>query len=269
MRGPDGPSTASLGSKTGECRARRRPRTKNHPVSTAEISLLSINSHGGVGPRSKAPFPLAEELTALDADVLVVQECWRPDVGPADIDRVHQRRGGHLVEVDFGRGVVLPHPELRPHGNGRFSIALLSRFPVEVVEEISLRNVRFDPLEDRRALHARIDVNGTPLAVVALHTTSRLPHGPPLQLRSLLPRLPTPGTPTAVIGDCNFWATGVDRIFRGWKRAVRGATWPAWQPHSQIDHILVRPDDVTVLDGGVLPDLGSDHRPVRARLRIG
>jgi endonuclease/exonuclease/phosphatase family metal-dependent hydrolase len=51
----------------------------------------------------------------------------------------------------------------------------------------------------------------------------------------------------------------------GWNRAVIGRTWPAWRPHSQIDHILVR----GALRGGggrVLPDAGSDHRPVRVDL---
>jgi endonuclease/exonuclease/phosphatase family metal-dependent hydrolase len=39
-------------------------------------------------------------------------------------------------------------------------------------------------------------------------------------------------------------------------------------PHSQIDHILVRPE-IGVVNGAVLADVGSDHRPVRATLSIG
>jgi endonuclease/exonuclease/phosphatase family metal-dependent hydrolase len=39
-------------------------------------------------------------------------------------------------------------------------------------------------------------------------------------------------------------------------------------PHSQIDHILVRPE-VGVIDSAVLRDVGSDHRPVRATLHVG
>jgi endonuclease/exonuclease/phosphatase (EEP) superfamily protein YafD len=74
--------------------------------------------------------------------------------------------------------------------------------------------------------------------------------------------------PAIVAGDCNFWGPGVRAFFRGWHRAVRGRTWPAAHPHSQIDHVLVRPADVEVLDGRVLPDLGSDHLPVRVELRL-
>jgi endonuclease/exonuclease/phosphatase family metal-dependent hydrolase len=52
----------------------------------------------------------------------------------------------------------------------------------------------------------------------------------------------------------------------GWRRAVVGRTWPAWRPHSQIDHILVR-GALQPVRGEVLPHGGSDHRPVRAELR--
>jgi endonuclease/exonuclease/phosphatase (EEP) superfamily protein YafD len=51
-------------------------------------------------------------------------------------------------------------------------------------------------------------------------------------------------------------------------RTVRGRTWPAGRPHSQIDHILVRPG-TEVVEAEVLPAVGSDHRPVRATLRVG
>jgi endonuclease/exonuclease/phosphatase family metal-dependent hydrolase len=48
---------------------------------------------------------------------------------------------------------------------------------------------------------------------------------------------------------------------------VRGRTWPAHRPHSQIDHVLVR-DDVEVVDAAVLDEVASDHRPVRVTLRL-
>jgi endonuclease/exonuclease/phosphatase family metal-dependent hydrolase len=66
-----------------------------------------------------------------------------------------------------------------------------------------------------------------------------------------------------IAGDHNFWGPGVVSYLRGWRRAVRGRTWPARFPHSQIDHILVN-EHITSYRGEVLPDLGSDHRPVRA-----
>ena len=70
-------------------------------------------------------------------------------------------------------------------------------------------------------------MHGRPVRLVAVHLTSRLPHGPPLQLRRLARALPPPGTPAVVAGDCNFWGPGVEALLPGWRRAVRGRTWPA------------------------------------------
>ncbi len=65
----------------------------------------------------------------------------------------------------------------------------------------------------------------------------------------------------------NTWGPLVRRFLPGWHRAVIGSTWPAWRPHSQIDHILCA-GVARVVDGSVCPDFGSDHRPVRARLEL-
>jgi endonuclease/exonuclease/phosphatase (EEP) superfamily protein YafD len=117
-------------------------------------------------------------------------------------------------------------------------------------------------------VRAELDVEGIAVQLVGVHLSSRLPHAPPIQLRRLARQVPAAGVPTIVAGDCNFWGPGVRALFRGWRRAVRGRTWPATRPHSQIDHVLVRPADIEVLGGRVLADVGSDHRPVRVRLRI-
>ncbi len=114
-----------------------------------------------------------------------------------------------------------------------------------------------------------LDVDGTEVDLVGVHLTSRLPYGPPTQLRRLLPQLPDDDRPAIVAGDCNFWGPGVTTFLPGWTRTVRGRSWPARQPHSQIDHILVRDGSgIEVLDSAVLPAVGSDHRPVRATLRL-
>ncbi len=68
--------------------------------------------------------------------------------------------------------------------------------------------------------------------------------------------------------DCNFWGPVVDALLPGWHRTVRGRTWPAHRAHSQIAHVLVH-GAVTASHAEVLPDVGSDHRPVRVELRLG
>ena len=109
----------------------------------------------------------------------------------------------------------------------------------------------------------------TSVDLVGVHLTSRLPYGPPIQLRRLAPQLPPPGRPAIVAGDCNFWGPGVQAFLPGWQRTVRGRTWPASRPHSQIDHILRRGAATAprCSTARCSPDVGSDHRPVRATLR--
>ena len=53
----------------------------------------------------------------------------------------------------------------------------------------------------------------------------------------------------------------------GWDRPVRGRTYPAPRPHSQIDHVLVR-GGIEAVHAEVLPATPSDHHPIRTRLRL-
>ena len=94
---------------------------------------------------------------------------------------------------------------------------------------------------------------------------------PPLNVvlqrsRKLRRRLPPPDRRAVIVGDFNLWGPAVSALLPGWRRAVRGRTWPAHRPHSQIDHVLVR-HDVDGVDAAVLDEVGSDHRPVRVTLR--
>ena len=154
-------------------------------------------------------------------------------------------------------------------GLGDVGLAMLSRIPAEAQGRLSVGTVLSDPTPERGALHVVLDVGGTKVDLIGVHLSSRLPYGPPIQLRRLAAQLPPAGRPGIVAGDCNFWGPAVESFLPGWRRTVRGRTWPAGRPHSQIDHILVRAADGTeVLHSEVLPGVGSDHRPVRATLRF-
>ena len=236
------------------------------------FTIVSFNAHGGLSPRRHgicAPYDLVSVLRDFDADVIVVQESWWPDDGPAAVDEAAVDLAAKLFSLPFGRGTLHPWPHVRrdQRGHGIVGLAILSRLPAREIGRLSVGRVRADPTPERGALHLELDVSGTLVDLVGLHLSSRLPHGPPTQLRRIAPLLPPPGRPAVVTGDCNFWGPGVQAFLPGWRRAVRGRTWPASMPHSQIDHILVRPE-VRVVDSAVLPDVGSDHRPVRATLSV-
>jgi endonuclease/exonuclease/phosphatase family metal-dependent hydrolase len=120
----------------------------------------------------------------------------------------------------------------------------------------------------RRALLAvTVEVGGATFTVCATHLP--VPKDPVWRLAPALRRaLPPAERPAALAGDMNMWGWCVDRLAGpGWRRAVRGQTYPARRPHTQIDHILVsRP--VEVVDAQVVRQVMSDHRPIRARLRF-
>jgi len=253
-----------------------------------ELTIVTLNLHGGQRNRgistprlrqhgpppekaaTNGAFDVAGALRSFDADVLVLQESWWPDEGAAAVDLVAADSGATVHWASFGRGIVEPWPHIisaRPHrATGRIGLAVVSRVPARLVEMIPVGDVPGDPALRRCALHLALDVGGKDLDLIAVHLSSRLPYAPPMQLRNLRRRLPPPDRRAVIVGDFNLWGPAVTTLLPGWRRAVRGRTWPAHRPHSQIDHVLVR-NGVEVVDAAVLDEVGSDHRPVRVTLR--
>jgi endonuclease/exonuclease/phosphatase family metal-dependent hydrolase len=238
-----------------------------------ELTLASFNTHYGMRPGRTPglPYDMRAALRSLDAEVLAIQEVWRPDGEAGVVDVAAAELGYTVHHLELGRATVRGRwPHADPDGEGTIGVAVLTRGEARVIGPIVVGPTLGDPIPERAVLHSELALgdDATPLQLVAVHLSSRLPHAPPVQLSRLARAVPPPGVPAVVAGDCNFWGPGVRTFFRGWTRAVRGRTWPAARPHSQIDHVLVRRDDVEVLDGRVLPDVGSDHRPVRVVLRV-
>ncbi len=254
----------------------------------SELSIVTLNLHGGQRNRristprlrqhgpppdkvaSNGAFDVAGALRSFDADVLVLQESWWPNDGDAAVDLVATESGATVHWASFGRGIVEPWPHIisaRPHrARGRIGLAVVSRLPAQLVEIIPVGDVPGDPALRRCALRVALDVGGQDLDLIAVHLSSRLPYAPPMQLRNLRRRLPPAEQRAVIVGDFNLWGPAVSALLPGWRRAVRGRTWPAHRPHSQIDHVLVR-RDVEVVDAEVLDEVGSDHRPVRVTIR--
>jgi endonuclease/exonuclease/phosphatase family metal-dependent hydrolase len=237
------------------------------------LKLVSFNAHGGVHPRRNGvcvPYDLVSVLRGFDADVIVMQEAWWPDDGPAAADVVAAEIGAEVFPLRFGRGTLYPWPHVPRDGLGQgwVGLVVMSKLPTRLVGSLPVGRVFADQTPERGGVHVELDVGGSPIDLIGIHLSSRLPYGPPIQLRRLAAQLPRPGRPGIVAGDCNFWGPGVRTFLPGWRRAVLGRTWPAIRPHSQIDHILVRPE-IGVVNSTVLGDVGSDHRPVRATLSVG
>lgn len=240
-----------------------------------ELTLASYNIHWGHRPRrfGGGPFDLIDACRRLDADVLVLQESWAPDDAPADHQRVADALGMAVAcDLRLARSTVKPLPRvLAPAskgstvGTGGWHLVLLSRLPTRATEVHRLPHLWADHA-DRAVLAAEVEADGSWLHVRGTHLP-HLEYGAHLSTRGLRRSLPTTDVPGALIGDMNMWGWTIDRMVpSGWRRAVRGKSWPSHRPQHQIDHLLVTPS-VEAVWGEVGPDLGSDHLPIRARLR--
>ena len=207
-------------------------------------------------------------MRGFDADVVVVLESWREHDGRGILDEL--TGDGYRIETLEFTTLDISQRRARHAvpGEGHWELAICSRFPVLARREVSIGHIPRDNAGPRSALLLTLDVEGTELDLVGVHVSSRLwTLAPVRHLRALEPQLPPRDRTAIVAGDCNLWGPPVEALLPGWRRAVRGRTYPAHRPHSQIDHVLVR-DDIAVRWGEVLAETPSDHRPVRARLRL-
>jgi len=236
-----------------------------------ELVLASFNTHWGIDARG-APFDVAAAAVGLDADVLVLQEVWRPPGVRASIDDVAAATGleiaceAVLAPDDMsGRPRQLPRP-VSGTPPGSWGLAVLTRLPTTRRFVIDLGCPPGDLVTRRAAACVEVDVDGHPLVIAGVHASHRLWGSPP-QLRSLSRLLAAEPVPSVIAGDCNMWGPVLRPLLGGRTRAVRGRTFPGRRPHSQIDHIWV-PSEVEARGGAVSSYLGSDHRAVRATLRL-
>jgi endonuclease/exonuclease/phosphatase family metal-dependent hydrolase len=279
---------------------------------TAEVVVVSLNVHSGVDGWGRG-FDVAAACRSFDADVIVMQEAWKPDGRPSMAEVIADELGYESAELATAQGrlsgphphpgagwkprsmrldgprVVLPDrtrasartpqsttspawPDGRrwPHGSvserGSWNVAVMTRLPVAATEKIDLGLLRYDTGR-RGAVRVDVETKAGPVAFVGTHM-SHLSRGSPIQFRRLRMALEEITIPAVLAGDMNLWGPPVVAQLPGWRRAVKGRTWPSWFPHSQPDHILVR-GPLTVLESGPLQSCGSDHLPIRARLAIG
>jgi endonuclease/exonuclease/phosphatase family metal-dependent hydrolase len=239
-----------------------------------EFTVASLNLHCGFGFYGQ-PFDVAAALCQLEADVICVQESWLSLAGDG------AARGDALAEAaaklgaEIHRVVMASPPGLRlagvPQGTvpGELAIAVLTSLQVAGYEIIELGRAPGDDVPRfGQAVTLKLD-SGTKVRVVNTHLTHRLTSL--LQMRTLRQRLQaeagrTGRFPTVVVGDLNM-PRSFAALSISYDITVRGRTWPASRPLLQLDHILVD-QSIKVIESAVLPTVGSDHLPVRARLRI-
>lgn len=207
------------------------------------LVLASANVHAG----NPDPTPLAAWLRAQPADIVVLVE-----LTPAYAEGLQQALAEQYPHHAF-------FAEESP-----FGIGLLSRLPLREV-------VRTDSADGIPSLAATIDTAQGPVRVIAAHPMPPLaPHWQQARddlLRSLARE--AKARPTVVAGDLNAtpWSRALaDAAGVGLRRATGLApTWPSAHVGIPIDHVLAGPGwrRGETARG---PDIGSDHRPIRALL---
>jgi endonuclease/exonuclease/phosphatase (EEP) superfamily protein YafD len=186
-----------------------------------------------------------------------------------------------LLEVDHRwaaalAGLAADYPFARVEPRNSFEgLALFSRWPLHGTASVDFGT---------RGVPSIVTTVESPAGAVDVIATHPQPPLSPALDRELRAHLRAVGRraaaaphPCLVIGDLN--ATPWSAAFHGLMRegrlvdSARGRgiqpTWNArlWAPRIPIDHVLVTPD-VTVVDRRLGPDVGSDHLPIEAVLRL-
>jgi endonuclease/exonuclease/phosphatase family metal-dependent hydrolase len=230
------------------------------------ITLASLNLHGGMTSRGE-PFDVAEACHRLKADVIALQEAWRPEAQPDVVTDVaaalgagvrHRGLARHTSRARLGVGT--------DEAPGTWGLAVLTMLPVIGYHEIELGRAP----GDRIGRAAQVLTLGTPggsaLRVVNTHLTHR--YSSPVQLALLVRRLAAGSSvPTVIAGDLNM-PRPATLVAVGYRSVVRGRTFPAGRPLIQLDHMLLR-GAVSASEAEALEPAGSDHLPIRARLSRG
>jgi endonuclease/exonuclease/phosphatase family metal-dependent hydrolase len=241
-------------------------------VRDAAVTIGSLNLHCGLTGRGR-PFDVPAALGRLDADIIAVQEAWwlTDGAGGADgadgADRVAaaaRALGAKMFRTRLIAGASLAELSIAPLADrGNWGIAVLSRLPVTAYETVNLGRAPGDVIS-RAALICSVQApGGWSLRLVNTHLTHRLTS--PAQLVRLAAHLARTPMPTVIVGDLNMPRLAT-WVAPGYAPTVRGRTFPARRPVVQLDHLLASPH-LAADHAAVLGPLGSDHLPIRARLR--
>jgi endonuclease/exonuclease/phosphatase family metal-dependent hydrolase len=270
------------------------------------LTVANFNMHAGIDGWGR-PFDYLAVCRSLAADVVVLEEAWTSTDGtgenqpqavadvldgqvvtctlteglraspyPGATERWKPPFSLHRVSdhsLYFGgerrlprRVAALPRVQAAERGDWGIAVVIGPRLTVEDHRILTLPTLGRDRVR-RAAIVVDVTVEGRPISVVGTHM-SHLHMGSHRHYALLRDLLRTEARPDAVLlGDMNLWGPPVGTLLPEWHRTVKGRTWPTWNPHSQIDHILVR-GALRHVSGEVLPDVGSDHRPVRAVLTL-
>ncbi|HEX8697643.1 MAG TPA: endonuclease/exonuclease/phosphatase family protein [Myxococcaceae bacterium] len=238
-------------------------------------------SSRGPGELRLMTYNIKSAIRGMDGVVEVIREASPDIVALQEVDRGSQRAGGLDQAAELSRRTGLPyhaHFRTRDMFGGAYGIALLSRFPVEALEQYPLPMTPGG--EPRTVVHALLRVDGHEVSVYLTHLVHP-PFRDRIRLRqsaliaSLLER---DSRPKILMGDLNDGpdSTAVRLLRRSMKDTFDASgsgppgTFPLplpFRPSVRIDYVLAC-DAFTPLRSQVLRVEASDHYPVVADVRL-
>lgn len=233
-----------------------------------EITFVSWNVRGCASRRDFDPHAAADVLQSSGADIAALQECGSDGEGREHAEAIARSLG--FAHVAFGANLV--------RGNWRYGNALVSRFPLEEIENVPLPGAAGSEARGCVVARARLDGGASLLAASAhLGLASGERARQALQLVDEA-RFPS-GEPVLLGADGNDWFPGADtralraRFRDAWKASGVGwrATYPSRFPVFRLDHVYVDGEVEVVRcahSDGAHIRAASDHLPVIARVRV-
>lgn len=251
------------------------------------LATLNLLNGTSLTDRSVSSARLVETVQELRADVLGLQEVdrWQPrshavDMTAAVADTMgttHWRFVPALVGTPGGRWHAATDGDDGSE-QAAFGVGLVSRWPVRSwhVTRLAAAPVRSPIMipgskqviwlrdEPRVGLAAVVQ---TPIGDMTIATThlSFVPVWNGVQLRKVTADLASLPGPRVLLGDLNM-PPPFPRVLTRWASLARVATYPAWEPKVQLDHVLGSGDlpAVTAVES---PELAvSDHRGLLVEL---
>jgi endonuclease/exonuclease/phosphatase family metal-dependent hydrolase len=237
------------------------------------LRIVSYNIRHGVGLDGALDLErTAAVLEALAPDVVLLQE----------VDERCGRSGSVDQAAWLGERLGMQHrfASFMDYDGGRYGLATLSRAPIHASRVLPLPPGRQEP---RAALEVSLLVAGTVIRVANAHldwlddSPERL-----AQARALRDALaPLRGNPLVVGGDLNdtpasaalaVLLTAEDSALTRatCAEADAGATFPADEPRTTIDHLLYGPSGAWHVSALAVVDerVASDHRPILIDLTL-
>ncbi|MEZ0388299.1 MAG: endonuclease/exonuclease/phosphatase family protein [Verrucomicrobium sp.] len=244
------------------------------PPATAakvELNVVSFNLRNG-GRRMDGTYDHALQhrvIRDLKPDLVALQE----------VDRMTQRVKGVDVPAEFAKalGMEFAFGKAMPYAGGEYGTAALTKFPPVHSQTIPLPVQNGEP---RAATLVTVKMSATlEVTLVSVHLDSgEKDAARQINASGLIDGLKEITTPVILAGDFNDGADSATLallVEAGFRRSVPkgdASTYPADKPTVVIDHLLLRDGANAHLDDAgtqVVPNgEASDHRPLRARLRV-